>query len=189
MARKEKTKGRLGFLRTDKDISYFITYVMTLLPGPITLPDLLDICLIEEAFGYFEFQQQLERLVDIGVIYRDDNHKDPLYFATQKCTDNGEEVKNALPMSARDKAQAAVARVLTKIRRNASIQKDCVANEDGTYNATVAIVDGDKILMKVELMLINRRNVDMVFDNFQRHAESYYKNFINDLMEFTEDQQ
>ena len=187
MARKEKQKGRLGFLRSDKDISFFITYVMTLLPGPITLPDLLDICLIEEAFGYFEFKQQLDRLVDIGVIYKDENHREPLYFATEKCTANAEEVKNALPMSARDKAQTAVARVLTKIRRNASIQKEFTENPDGTYNATVAIVEGDKVLMKVELMLINKRNVDMVFDNFQQHAEEYYLNFINDLMEYTEE--
>ena len=55
MPRQKKTQERLGFLRTDVDISYFITYVMTLLPGPITYEALLDICLIDEAFGYFEF--------------------------------------------------------------------------------------------------------------------------------------
>ena len=185
---KKKTEERLGFLRSDSDISYFITYIMTLLPKPITYPDLLDICLIDEAFGYFEFQIQFARLVEKGIIFEDKTQDPPLYFATSTCYDNKDAVKNALPVSVRDKAQAAVNRVTAKIKRNADIHTSYVENEDGTYNLTLSVASPKDVLFKLEVMLINKTNVDVAIENFKKNAEYYYREYLSNLLDFPEDE-
>ena len=187
MPRQKKTQERLGFLRTDADISYFITYVMTLLPGPITYQALLDICLIDEAFGYFEFQVQFDRLVENGIIFKNAENDPPLYFATQTCFDNAEGVAMALPASVKDKAQAAVNRVLTKMKRNSDIQTTTIENADGTYNVILAIMSGDDVLFKLELMLVNKKNADKAIENFKKHAEFYYREYLDGLLEHPEE--
>lgn len=188
MTKNKKTQERLGFLRSESDISYFITYVMTLLPGPITYPDLLDICLIDEAFGYFEFQVQFDKLVEKGIIYKDEGTTPPLYFATKTCYDNADGVKMALPVSVRDKAQAAVNRVILKMRRKSSIQTDYKQNKDGTYNVTLGVMSNDETIFKLEVMLVNKTNVDMVIENFKRNAEYYYREYLNGLLEFPKEE-
>lgn len=186
MPKSNNFERRYGFLNTERDISFFITYVMTLLPTPITYADLLDICLIDEAFGYFEFQAQFVRLVENGIIEEDKSQAVPVFRATKKCTDNAYAVRTSLPASVKDKAQAAVARVTAKNHRNSSIHKSFTENPDGSYNAVVAVEEGGNTLFKVELMLVNRRHVEMVFNNFQKHAERYYLNIMNSLLEFSE---
>ena len=42
-----------GYLREKDDIKYFILFAMSQLPFPVGEPDLLDICLIDDAFGIF----------------------------------------------------------------------------------------------------------------------------------------
>ncbi|MBQ6868442.1 MAG: DUF4364 family protein [Clostridia bacterium] len=187
MPRQKKTQERLDFLRTDADISYFITYVMTLLPGPITYEALLDICLIDEAFGYFEFQVQFDRLVETGIIFKNAENDPPLYFATQTCYDNAEGVAMALPASVKDKAYAAVQRVVTRMKRNSDIQTTATLNEDGTYKVTLAVMSGEEALFKLEIMLENKKNADKAIDNFKKHAEYYYREYLNGLLEHPEE--
>lgn len=187
MPRQKKTQERLGFLRTDADISYFITYVMTLLPGPITYEALLDICLIDEAFGYFEFQVQFDRLVESGIIFKNAENDPPLYFATKTCFENAEGVAMALPASVKDKAHAAVNRVVTRMKRNSDIHTTSVENPDGTCNVTLAIMSGEEALFRLELMLANKKNADIAVDNFKKHAEYYYREYLNGLLEHPEE--
>lgn len=184
MPKQKKTQERLGFLRTDVDISYFITYVMTLLPGPITYPDLLDICLIDEAFGYFEFQVQFDRLVENGIIFKDGKSDPPLYFATKTCYDNAEGVAMELPVSVKDKAQISVNRVMAKRKRNSDIHTQVVQNPDGTYNVTLGIMSGDDVLFKLELRFISKSNADSAVKNFKEHAEYYYREYLSNVLDY-----
>lgn len=189
MSKSKNREERLGFLRTDTDISYFIIYVMTLLPGPISYSDLLDICLIDEAFGYFELQIQLDRLVESGVIFKDENTNPPLYFATKTCYDNADGVKMALPPSVIDKAQAAVDRVLKKVRRQSSLFTEKVDLKDGTFNVVLAIMAGERSVFKMEIVMENERSAELVMENFRNNAEYYYREYINMLLDTPKDEE
>ena len=59
-----------GYLREKDDIKYFILFAMSQLPFPVGEPDLLDICLIDDAFGYFEFSEAFAELQNTGHVRR-----------------------------------------------------------------------------------------------------------------------
>ena len=59
-----------GYLREKDDIKYFILFAMSQLPFPVGEPDLLDICLIDDAFGYFEFSEAFAELQSTGHVRR-----------------------------------------------------------------------------------------------------------------------
>ena len=59
-----------GYLREKDDIKYFILFAMSQLPFPVGEPDLLDICLIDAAFGYFEFSEAFAELQSTGHVRR-----------------------------------------------------------------------------------------------------------------------
>ena len=51
-----------GYIREKNDIKFLILYAMSYLTLPVSESALLDICLIDEAFGYLEFSEAFHEL-------------------------------------------------------------------------------------------------------------------------------
>ena len=45
-----------GFIREEKDVMYLILYALRFFPFAISEGDLMDVVLIDDGFGYFEFR-------------------------------------------------------------------------------------------------------------------------------------
>ena len=51
-----------GFIREEKDVMYLILYALRFFPFAISEGDLMDVVLIDDGFGYFEFRSAFLRL-------------------------------------------------------------------------------------------------------------------------------
>ncbi|WP_458863579.1 DUF4364 family protein [Acidaminobacterium chupaoyuni] len=175
-----------GYLREKPEIKYFILYAMNELPFPISEPDLLDLCLIDEAFGYFEFSEAFAELLKTGHVQQERSEQgDVTYHITPKGRSAAEIFEGDLRKSVRDKAQAAVIRVVRKIRRNSSIKTVTTENGDGTFNVHLCITDQDSPVMALDVMVMNKRQSTLLEENFKQSAETIYEQILQILLSDT----
>ena len=71
-----------GYIREEKDVMYLILYALHFFPVAITESDLMDVVLIDDAFGYFEFRSAFQRLLDSRHVAMVMDHGEPMYFLT-----------------------------------------------------------------------------------------------------------
>ena len=121
-----------GYIREEKDVMYLILYALHFFPVAITESDLMDVVLIDDAFGYFEFRSAFQRLLDSRHVAMVMDHGEPMYFLTPEGGKAIDALASNLPRSVRDKAEAAALQVIAKLRREASIKATHRANPDGT---------------------------------------------------------
>ena len=57
-----------GYVREPEDIKCLILYCLSLLPITVREEDLLEIVMIDDGFGYFEFAQYFRELIDARMI-------------------------------------------------------------------------------------------------------------------------
>lgn len=175
-----------GYLRDKTEIKYFILYAMNELPFPISEPDLLDLCLIDEAFGYFEFSEAFSELLKTGHVQQERTEQgDVTYHITPKGRNAAEIFEGELRKSVRDKAQAAVIRVVRKIRRNSSIKTATSENSDGTFNVHLSITDQEAPVIALDIMVMNKRQSALLEENFKQDAETIYGEILRILLSDT----
>lgn len=175
-----------GYLRDKADIKYFILFAMSALPFPVGEPDLLDICLIDDAFGYFEFSEAFAELQSTGHVRRMEGEEGtPLYDITPLGREAAKIFEGDLRLSVRDKAQAAVIRVVRKIRRNASITTRNTPSEDGTFQVHLAINDSNDPVLALDVMVMNSRQCALLEENFRKNAETIYSDILKILLSET----
>ena len=173
-----------GYLREKDDIKYFILFSMDRLPFPVGEPELLDICLIDDAFGYFEFSEAFAELQSTGHVRRlEDEEGRALYTITPLGREASQIFQEDLPISVRDKAQAAAARVVRKIRRDSSITAFHTPGKDGTFQVHLAISDPQETVLSMDVQVMNRRQCARVEKNFRQNAESVYSGILELLLE------
>lgn len=176
---------RPGYLRDKEDIKYFILYAMSNIPFPVGEADLLDICLIDEAFGYFEYSEAFAELLSSAHVAQQNEGESATFHITPKGRSAAEIFEDDLRKSVKDKAQAAVIRVVRKIRRNSSLVSETQENSDGTFNVKMAIVDGALPVISLDLMVITKRQCALLEANFKNGAEKIYSQILKIMLEDT----
>ena len=169
---------REGFVREDKDIRYLILFSMQFLPFAVSEKDLLDIVLIDEGFGFFEFAQALNGLVDLKLVAQVKTEGNTLYTLTPKGAELVAEMGSTLRSSVRDKAEQAALRVVRQVRRDASVQTSHTENGDGSYTVQFRIRDGELPVLSLELMAMTRRQCTLLEEQFKRRAGSMYRDVL-----------
>ena len=167
-----------GFIREEKDVMYLILYALRFFPFAISEGDLMDVVLIDDGFGYFEFRSAFLRLQEGKHIASVVENGEPLYLLTPEGAKAIEVLASSLPLSVRDKAERAALRVIAKIRRDASIKASHKQNEDGTYTVQLKICDKQSDQLSVEVLAMTRRQCELLEDNFRRRAESLYHELL-----------
>ncbi len=169
---------RHGFIREEKQIKYLILFSMSFLPIAIEESDLLDIVLIDDAFGYFEFSQAFSDLCAQKHIATVEVGGTKLYAITPDGHAIITELMDELPFSIRDKAQKAAMRVLLKIRRQSSIKTAHEENDDGTYAVTLRICDKETEHFALRMRMVNARQCAIIEEHFRRNADRIYKEVL-----------
>ncbi len=167
-----------GFIREEKDVMYLILYALRFFPFAISESDLMDVVLVDDGFGYFEFRAAFLRLQERDCISEEPSEREPLYALTEAGSKAIEVLASSLPLSVRDKAERAALRVIAKLRRDASIKASHQQNEDGTYTVQLKICDAVSDQLSVEVLAMTRRQCELLEDNFRRRAESLYHELL-----------
>ena len=167
-----------GFIREEKDVMYLILYALHFFPIAISESDLMDVVLIDDGFGYFEFRAAFLKLQERKYVASVTDGGEQLYIMTPDGGKAIEVLASSLPLSVRDKAERAALRVIAKIRRDASIKASHRENEDGTYTVQLKICDAQSDQLSVEVLAMTRRQCELLEDNFRRRAESLYHELL-----------
>lgn len=174
-----------GYLRDKEDIKYFILFAMSALPFAVAETDLLDICLIDEAFGYFEYSEAFAELLQSAHVAKQEEGAEAKFHITPKGRSAAEIFEGDLRKSVKDKAQAAVIRVVRQIRRNSSITTKTQENVDGSFNVQLAIMDKNEPIMALDVMVMTKRQSTLLEENFKNGAEKIYSDVLKILLEET----
>ena len=167
-----------GFIREEKDVMYLILYALRFFPFAISESDLMDVVLIDDGFGYFEFRAAFLKLQERKYVASVTDGGEQLYIMTPDGGKAIEVLASSLPLSVRDKAERAALRVIAKIRRDASIKASHRENEDGTYTVQLKICDAQSDQLSVVVLAMTRRLCELLEDNFRRRAESLYHELL-----------
>ncbi len=167
-----------GFIREEKDVMYLILFALGFFPMAITESDLMDVVLVDDGFGYFEFCAAFSRLQERGFVSCRAGDQDKVYALTAEGAKAMEILASSLPLSVRDKAQRAALRVIAKLRRDASIKAYHTDNPDGTFTVHLKICDAKSDQLSVEVLAMTRRQCELMEDNFRRRAETLYPDLL-----------
>lgn len=174
---------RQGFVREPEDIKYLILYCLSLLPIAISEEDLLDVVMIDDGFGYFEFIECFKDLIETKHISELEVSGGKQYVLTAKGNQIAALAVDNLRSSVRDKAQAAAIRVVRKIRRADSIKASHTKNDDGTYTVTLAVCDKSTAIASMSMLVYTEQQCAMLENNFRHNAEAIFKGFLNLLLD------
>ncbi len=172
---------RHGFIREKDDVKFLILYVMTFLSEGVTFEDLADMVLCDDAFGYFEYAEAANELVDSQHILKSEGSP-ALYTITEKGRKTSEAFEKRLPSVVREAAQRSAVRVVRRIRRDATIVCRHKARVDGSNAVELAVMDGEVPVFAFEIMVLTEKQSELFRDNFQKHAEKIYDRIIYALL-------
>lgn len=168
-----------GFIREEEDVKYLILFALRFFPFAIPEADLLDVVLVDDAFGYFEFSQAFADLQKQKFVSSVESQGETYYLLTPQ----GEEIisvmADALPLSVRDKAEKSALRVIAKTRRDASIRAGHTENEDGSYTVTLKVCDGAAEQFSLSMMVYTPRQCALIENNFRENAEQIYSQILS----------
>ncbi|MCX7614532.1 MAG: DUF4364 family protein [Clostridiales bacterium] len=171
-----------GFIREKKEIKFLILYAMSFIDFPVSEASLIDICLIDDAFGYLEFAEAFQELIDTGHIDRITGDKEEEFLITKKGVEAAKIFEKQLKASVRERAQHSAIRVIRKLRRNAGIRTSIEENEKNTLNVTLSISDGEDDILSVRMMVGSQEQALLLERNFNKHAEKIYNAILFDLL-------
>ena len=167
-----------GFIREQKDVMYLILYALHFFPVAISESDLMDVVLIDDGFGNFEFRAAIQHKLERKYVASVKDDGEDLYILTPDGGKAIEVLASSLPLSVRDKAERAALRVIAKLRRDASIKASHCKNPDDTYTVQLKICDRQSDQLSVEVLTMTRRQCELLEDNFRRRAESIYHELL-----------
>ena len=174
---------RIGFIREKEDIKFLILYCMTFLHEPITMSNLADMSMCDNAFGYIEFANAARELVDSGHIKEEFLNGSYYYSLTYKGRATSEVFEKELPSPVRDAARKSAARVIHAIKRDAAIVTEQTTRSDGTLGVKLAFMDEDVPVFGFELMVMDKNQGELFIKNFREHAETIYKRMVDVLLD------
>lgn len=172
---------RYGFIRDAKDIKYLVLYCLSFMPFAVTETDILDMVLIDDAFGYFEFSQAFHELLETRHVAAVETDGEKEFILTPQGHEIIRDMYRELPLTVRDKAERAAMRVVMKIRRDAAIKADHSENPDGTFTVHLKVCDQHVEHLSIDLMVVTQRQCAIIEENFKRSAENIYRQTIQML--------
>ena len=172
-----------GYVREPEDIKCLILYSLSLLPITIKEEDLLEIVMIDDGFGYFDFAPCFRELRDAKMVSEIEIGGHREFLLTPKGKEVLDLMEGHLRQSVCDKAQASAIRVLRRIRRSDSIKTSHKPNGDGPYTTTMTICDKSTDLVTVSMLVYSERQCRILEENFKANAENVFKGLVNLLLE------
>ena len=175
-----------GFVRDPEDIKFLIMFSMSFMPFAIGENDILDTVMVDGAFGYFEFSEAFQGLMDTKHIAMLEKDGEKQYILTPRGQQMIADMYRELPSSVRDKAEKAAMRTVMKIRRENTLKTEVSNNPDGTFTVKLVIADGEAEHLRIEMLAMTRRQCSIMSEAFKDSAEEIYSRLIQLLSQATD---
>lgn len=169
---------RIGYIHDKLDLKFLILYIMSRTAAPIDLPTLADLTLCDEGVDYFDFAEATAELVESDHLLL----RDGLYGITDKGRKNGGICESSLPYSIRVKCDKNVAKLNSRIRRNAQVRAEVLPREHDGFTLRVALDDEGGNLLTLELLTASETQGERLAEQFRTHPEQVYNGVLNVLL-------
>lgn len=175
---------KTGFIREKLEVKFLILFVLASFEKEASFDDVLASTLVDGAITYFDISDAFYELVDSGHI----EHSGELYKITQKGRDIIKSAESRLPASVRREAQRAVLRAVSSNIRNSMIICETKEISQNHHVTLLKMNDERGEIVKIELMVLNRQQAEMLENNFKSNAERIYNEVLKALMkDYSED--
>ena len=174
---------RIGFIREKREIKFLILYVMEFLSAPIDEASLLDICLIDDGFGYMEFSEAFNELIDSSHVVCEPGVSPKKYIITDKGKDVASLFEQQLPLSIREKAKLAAMNSLLYSNLAEGVKVSVIQKQSGRYSIHLSLGKEADPILALTLTTINKAQCDLIESNFRKNPEVVYNLILKMLMD------
>ncbi len=159
-----------GGLRNKNDIRILICYMLSSVNAPLAAKDITDILVRYNIVNYFEANDALSALEEQKNI----SLKDGIYSIEPAGRTIAQTLDTSLPLSVRDKVLQATINLMARAKAERENRVDVNAAKNG-FNVTCHISDRNNDLMKIELFVPDKKQAEIVKNNFHADPQGIYK--------------
>ena len=169
---------RYGFIHDKLDIKFLVLYLTARLAGPVDFATLTELTMCDAGVDYFEFAEAVSELVKTGHLTLEEDR----YAITDKGRKNGAICESSLPYSIRVKCDRNVAKLNSRLRRDAQVRSERVPRGDGTFTLVMALDDEHGNLLTIEMLDATEQQCDRLSEQFKAHPEQIYNGVLDVLL-------
>ena len=168
----------IGFIQNELDLKFLVLYIMARTAGPITFLQLLELALCDAGVDYFSLTKAVEHMVETGQLSKEGDR----YSITEKGVRNSQICESSLPYSIRVKCDKNVAKLNSRLRRDAQVRSERVPRGDGTFTLVMALDDEHGNLLTIEMLAATEQQCDRLSEQFKAHPEQIYNGVLDVLL-------
>ncbi len=185
----------LAPLKDKTDIKIFILYLMKNIDYPLDFNTLSDIAVQDEFISYFDFAECFGQLLDNGTVAQirvgdqimteasigrngRPEKKNELYVITERGIEVVEQLHSNLLNAIKEKSLKSALRMLSFKERGSDVRCECEERYGGGYNLRCEITEKKKPVLKLELVVEDREQLEQMRENFNERPEVVYRGVI-----------
>lgn len=171
-----------GGLRNKSDICILICYLLNSADKPLRKEDIVSVISDNGLANYFETNNAIYDLLQSGNIAQLDNDKDA-FILTGRGKMIARQLDTTLPFTARDKAVSACISLLAKQKLQKENPVKVEKLENGGYNVSFSITDGNMTLMSFTVFMPDFAQVNLIKRSFYNDPQYVYTVLLAALTE------
>lgn len=182
-------------LKDKNDIKIFILYLLKNLQYPLDFNTISDMVVQDEFVNYFDFAECFAELLDMGIIEQirigDDTRaeasigengrpekKEELYRITEDGIGVVEQLQSNLLNVIKEKSLKSAMRMLSFKSRGSQVKCEGDRKEDGKYEFKCEILENKSTVLKIDLTVDTKEQLDKMLYNFDERPEVVYRGLI-----------
>lgn len=169
-----------GGLRSRAEIKLLVCYLLKKVDKPLTQGMINDILQESSIANYFEVNQALSELVEMGTVLEKPQEPQQTFVLAAQSYFSVGEIEKSLPRSVREKAVSSAIKVMSRDRIQRETETEVEELEQG-YNVTFSVNDVGTELLKVSIYVSDASQVELVKRNFYNHAVDICSDIISSL--------
>ena len=166
-----------GGLWSQNDIRILICYLLCKVNGSLSEKDITDIIQETAIANYFETQEAISALLQLGNLLRDSEGR--LSLTPEGETIAGQ-LETILPLSVRDRARTAALRLMARAKNQRENRVEIEALENG-YCVRCHISGGALDLMSISLYVPDKGQAKLVREKFYQNPAAVYEQLLSAL--------
>ena len=172
---------RKGFIRDELRMKFLIIYALHCIKVPVTFADLSELCLWDEAIDFFDFSNAVSSLIKSKHVNLETRRQPELYSLAPAGEDMFDVAEQNLPYTVKRETQKSVLLVSSKLEREKNVKVETVHRPDGTQAVRLNLKDDRTTLMRLEILVGNDSQADLLSRNFKKNAEVIFNRVLRDV--------
>lgn len=165
-------------LKDKNDIKIFILFLMKNIGYPLDCDTLNDVVVQDGVVSYFDFVECFAELLDTGNVSEVQKNDETYYEITEQGVDVVDSLEGNLLGILRDKSLKSALRLLSFKKRGSEIKCNSSELEDGRFKLTCSVVEHRDEVLKIDLVVDNKVELEKMKYNFNDKPEVCYRGIL-----------